>query len=389
MSLTPNEREELRATARTMLGRSCPPERVREVIDTEAGSDADLWEQIVELGWTAIHMDERHGGSGCGYGDLGVVIHELGRALTPSPFLASGVLATGALAAAHNESLSAPKLGALASGSSVGSVALASLDGDYELGHLTTTWRLGGGGIVLDGQSGFVLDADLADFLVVAARGADDAPAAVLVETTSTRLGHERIPMVDETRRAFAVNFDGVVVPSAQLLCDPGPDAARLLDRVLALGVVAAAGDATGVAETALEATAAYARERTQFGKAIGSFQAVKHHCANMAINVEACRSATNAALVELDDDPDGGRTTAGVVASFVGPACSEVCALAMRVHGGIGFTWEHMTHLLMKRAKLDAVLFGRPSWHRQRLADAVFPTLVTVPAQQEARRSS
>jgi alkylation response protein AidB-like acyl-CoA dehydrogenase len=116
-----------------------------------------------------------------------------------------------------------------------------------------------------------------------------------------------------------------------------------------------------------------------QFGQPIGSFQAVKHHCANMAINVEASRAASKAAAAELDGDFDGWRTTANITASYVGPACSEVCALAMRVHGGIGFTWEHDTHLLMKRAKLDEMLFGRPSWYRLRLADEVFPMLVTT----------
>ena len=116
-----------------------------------------------------------------------------------------------------------------------------------------------------------------------------------------------------------------------------------------------------------------------QFGKPIGSFQAVKHHCANMAVNVESSRAATRAAAVELDGDPAGWATTAAITASYVGPACSEVCGLAMRVHGGIGFTWEHDTHLQMKRVKLDEVLFGTPSWHRRRLADAVFPSLVTT----------
>ena len=224
-----------------------------------------------------------------------------------------------------------------------------------------------------------MLDVDLADFLVVAAQGDDGEPAVAVVDTADPGLRCQRIQTVDQTRRLFSVTFEGVVVPSDHLLCPPGPAAATVFDRVLALGVVAAAADATGVAERALEATAAYSRERMQFGKPIGSFQAVKHHCANMAVNVEASRAATRAAASELDTDPAEWSTTAGITASYVGPACSEVCALAMRVHGGIGFTWEHDTHLQMKRVKLDEVLFGRPSWHRRRLADTVFPTLVTT----------
>jgi alkylation response protein AidB-like acyl-CoA dehydrogenase len=149
-----------------------------------------------------------------------------------------------------------------------------------------------------------------------------------------------------------------------------------LFDRVLAIGVVAASCDATGATEQALERTADYAKERTQFGKPIGSFQAVKHHCADMAIAVEASRAATRAAAEALDADPLAWATAAAITASYVGPACSRACALALLVHGGIGFTWEHDAHMFLKRTKLDEVLFGTPSWHRRRLADAVFPTL-------------
>jgi alkylation response protein AidB-like acyl-CoA dehydrogenase len=150
-----------------------------------------------------------------------------------------------------------------------------------------------------------------------------------------------------------------------------------LLDEVLALGMVAAACDAIGAAEAALDRASAYAKERVQFGKPIGAFQAVKHHCANMAITVEAGRAAVRAATEALDGDPADWARTAAVTASYVGPACAEACATGLLVHGGIGFTWEHDAHLYLKRAKLDEVLFGTPSWHRRRLADAVFPTLV------------
>jgi len=178
---------------------------------------------------------------------------------------------------------------------------------------------------------------------------------------------------VDETRRLFTVAFEGV---PADVLCEPGAPAEALLGSVLSLGVIATATDATGVAERALEQATAYAKQRTQFGKPIGSFQAVKHHCADMAIAVEASGAATRAAAEALDGDPGAWRTTAAVTSSYVGPACSHACALGLLVHGGIGFTWEQDSHLLLKRAKLDEVLFGTPAWHRRRLADAVFPAL-------------
>ena len=145
---------------------------------------------------------------------------------------------------------------------------------------------------------------------------------------------------------------------------------------MLAVGVIAAACDATGAAGHVLERAAEYAKERSQFGKPIGTFQAVKHHCANMAIGVHASRAAASAAAAALEGDPGDWPARAAVASSYVGPACSDVCALGLLVHGGIGFTWDHDSHLYLKRAKLDEVLFGTPSWHRRRLAQTLVDRL-------------
>jgi acyl-CoA dehydrogenase len=347
------------------------------VITNPPGFDRELWDAMVEVGWTTIHVPEAHGGAGCGYADLAIVLHELGRALTPSPFLASAVLASGALMLADNATLRSELLASLTAGQALGAVALAGTNGSYDLGRLTSGWRLEDGAVRLFGQSGFVLDADVADVIVVAARDKDGVVAAVTVDAKASGVRIDRSASVDETRRLFTISFDDVVVPADGLLCEPGSSAAALLDHVLALGAIAAACDATGVAEHALERTAEYATERQQFGKPIGSFQGVKHHCANMAIALEASRSATRAAAAALDGEPASWARTAAITSSYVGPACAQTCALALLVHGGIGFTWEHDAHLFLKRAKLDEVLFGTPSWHRRRLADEVFPALV------------
>jgi alkylation response protein AidB-like acyl-CoA dehydrogenase len=221
----------------------------------------------------------------------------------------------------------------------------------------------------VEGAAGFVLDADVADFLVVAARDARSNPAVVVVDTSAPGVRIERVRTVDPTRRLFTVSFTDVVVGETRMLAEPGIAAERFLVRLLAVGVIAAACDATGATEHVLERATQYATERTQFGKPIGAFQAVKHHCANMAIAVEASRAAVSAAARALDGDPADWPTGAAVTASYVGPACAEACALGLRVHGGIGFTWGHDSHLYLKRAKLDEVLFGTPSWHRRRLA--------------------
>jgi alkylation response protein AidB-like acyl-CoA dehydrogenase len=376
MALTSDERDELRTTARALLGRESSSEQVRKAIAAEPGFDPALWAQFVDLGWTSIHVDERHGGAGCGRADLAVVMHELGRALTPSPFLASAVLATGALSLATNDDLTSPMLAGLVDGTAIGTVAFANASGSYEPDQLTTTWREADPGRRLGGSAGFVLDADMADLLVVAARHDDGRVLAAVVDRAAPGVAVTRVPTIDETRRLFTVGFDDVEIDD-RLLCAPGREAEALLDRVLSLGVVAASVDAAGAAERALETTTDYAKGRTQFGRPIGSFQAVKHHCANMAIAVESSRAAARAAADALDGDPETWSTAASIAASYVGPACAEACGIEMRVHGGIGFTWEHDTHLHLKRVKLDEVLFGTPSWHRRRLADAVFPGII------------
>ena len=190
-TLTDGDREELRSTARSVLGRE----------------SADRWGQIVELGWTAIHVDGAAGGAGCGYADLAVVLHEIGRALLPSPFLASSVLADHALAGD-------PRRSELAAGGVVGTVALASVDGSYEPARLTTRWA----GDRVDGAAGFVLDADLAEVIVVAARDEGGTLAVLAVERASVAL--EWTPTVDETRRLFRVTFDDA---EARHLCEPVP----------------------------------------------------------------------------------------------------------------------------------------------------------------------
>jgi alkylation response protein AidB-like acyl-CoA dehydrogenase len=374
-SLSTEERDELRATAQSLLARDSSSERVRAVVAGPPGYDHELWAQMVALGWTTIHVPEAFDGAGYGYADLAVILSELGRALTPSPFLASAVLASGALMTADDASRAREWLAPLVAGELLGAAALAAADGSYDLSRLTTIVSNDGGR--LSGASGFVLDADLAGVLIVAARRADGTVAVCALDSAATGVRIERTPTVDETRRLFTVFFDDVPVRSDQLLCEPGAPAAELLERVLAMGVIAAACDAAGVAERALERAAEYARERTQFGKPIGSFQAVKHHCANMAIAVEASRAAIRGATEALDGDPAQWSEAASITASYVGPACAETCAIGLLVHGGIGFTWEQDSHLYLKRAKLDEVLFGTPAWHRQRLADAVFPRLV------------
>ena len=383
-TLSTSERDELRSSVRSFLASKSPTEQVRSVVAREPGFDRDLWTEMVDLGWTSLHVRPEVGGAGSGYADLAVVLHELGRAIIPSPFLASGVLATTALQLSDNDALASQLLAALTAGEMLGSVAFAGSSGSYEVSRLTTTWERTDGVLRVSGTAGFVPDADVADVMVVAARNTDGVTALMALETTDAGVRVQRSATVDQTQRLFSVSFDDVVLTDDRMLCEAGPRTEEVLRRLLAVGTIAAACDAAGVAEQALERAADYAKERTQFGKPIGSFQAVKHHCANMAIAVSASRAAVRGASEALDDEASDWSAAADVTSSYVGPACAEACALALRVHGGIGFTWEHESHLYLKRVKLDEVLFGTPSWHRRRLADTVLAA-----AGREERRAS
>jgi alkylation response protein AidB-like acyl-CoA dehydrogenase len=371
-SLSIEERAELGAAARGLLTQLSSSERVRAVTAEAPGYDTALWDQMVELGFTTIHVPERYGGSGTGFGELAVVMLELGRMITPSPFLASAVLASSALSIADNEALAAEVLEPIVSGASTGAVAFASTAGTYEPSLLSARWERTGGTLRLSGSSGFVVDGAIAGALVVAAVDAQGTIALLAVDPALPGVTVEAAQMMDVTQRTATITFDGVELAEDRLLAEPGPRSEELLDRILAVGAVAAGTDAAGAIEKVLESAVEYAGERQQFGKPIGSFQAVKHHCANMAMAVETCRAAARAAADALDTDPAGWSTAGAICASHIGPRATEVCGIGLRVHGGIGYTWEHDSHLYLKRVKLDELLFGTPSWHRRRLARTV-----------------
>lgn len=368
--LTEQERDEFAETARRLLSEASSSERVRAAMETPDGHDRDLWNQIAELGWLSIHIPEDRGGIGGSFSDTAIMLHEAGRQLMVGPLLSSAVLSSAALLWGENESLADGHLGAVSTGERVLTVALANPDGSHQSDRLGPRWAQRDGGVHLSGTAAFVLDAGIADAFIVLATDDDGSVTAAMVEADDPGVRVEMTPTMDLTRRLGMVTLD-VVVDESQLLSGAG-QASDLCDRLVALGVIGSGLDTVGAAEQMMERSAAYAREREQFGRPIGSFQAVKHHCANMLVSVEASRAIAMYAA-ELFDAPTPDLVeAAGAVASFARPACAEVCRVAVLVHGGIGFTWEHDAHMFLKRAKLNEALFGRASWHRRRLADRV-----------------
>ncbi|WP_106402119.1 acyl-CoA dehydrogenase family protein [Actinocorallia populi] len=333
-----DEQEELRATVRSALQRD--------------DAAAILAEQLGAFG---LAIPEEHGGIGCTLADTQILCEELGRAASPVPYLSSAVLVPQALLAAGAHD----RLPALAEGASKGALAWAE-GNTWDPAAIRAEVRDGR----LYGVKEFVLDGAEADFLVVPAL-LDGSLAIFEVADVSAAAVEPLVPM-DQTRAQARVTFDGT---PATLLSTDGE---AVLERLLAVAAVALSGEQLGGAERCLELTLEYVKTREQFGRVIGSFQAIKHRLADMYVLVESSRSLSRDAARALAEDAPDLAERAAMARSYCAEAFQTCAAETIQLHGGIGFTWEHDAHLYFKRAHSSAQLFGTPAWHRARLARKV-----------------
>ena len=372
------ELAELRGSVRDFLAAKSGEQQVRAAIETERGYDEDLWRQMASgLSLPGLALPEEHGGDGFGFTELQVVLEELGRALTPSPFLASVVLAAGAILATGDQVAAKAYLPGIASGQTTATLAVAESSGLWSFDQLTTTARAagpdartgdGGGSWLLTGTKQFVPHGATADLLIVAAH-TQAGPAFFAVKPGTahdTALARTRLRTLDLTVPMATLTFSDTPATLIGAAGAAGP----ALDAVLDLAMTAVAAEQAGAARACLEASAAYARERHQFGRPIGSFQAVKHKCADMLVKVELAQAAATEAARAAAGDPDAAPLPqAAAVAHAV---CSEslmfVAAENIQVHGGIGFTWEHPAHLYFRRAKASQLMFGGPGFYFEHL---------------------
>ena len=363
---TAAERDDLRAMVRAFARDHFPLEEVREASRTDAGYDPAVWSGLGQLGLTGLLVPAAHGGAGCGLPEAAVVLQELGRALACVPYLSSAVLAVTALLASGDEAAQAALLPRLADGALLAAVAVSGPAGraDGTPGSLGVTASFSPGGVTLDGEALYVVDGHVAGVLLIAAR---DSTGVGLYRVAGDAPGLSRgvMPSIDATRKLARLAFRDVL---AQPLGPPGSGAAALA-RVLDTGVAALAAEAVGGAEQALDLAVSHAKQRIQFGRPIGSFQAVKHKCADMLVALEGARAALDGAL----DAAARGEGDPGISALVAGLQCSaaytHITAEAIQVLGGIGFTWEHPAHLYFRRARSSAVLFGTGTQHRATLA--------------------
>ena len=357
------EHEALRAATRDLLARHGSEQAVRAAMEADSGYDPELWRRMAEVGLPALAVPEEFGGAGGGIVELAVVMEEMGQALYCGPFLSSAVMAATALAAL-DDPVARKYLPDICGGSLLATVAdVGLLAGD---GQSPAVVADGNRTVRLDGRIGYVPDGHIADLFVVTALD-EGQPGLYLVDRRSAGVTATLLPTMDLTRKMAAVEFSGA---EAQRLGTP-EDAGPVLARVRHLAAIALAAEQVGGAQRMMELAVAYAKTRVQFGRTIGSFQAVKHRCAEMAVDVEAARSAAYHAVATAADEPAGNALAiaACIAHSYCSEAFTRVTADCIQVHGGIGFTWEHPAHLYYRRAKSSELLFGSPAAHRRTLA--------------------
>lgn len=367
------DQNELRRAARRFLEVASSEERVRSAMATERGYDPGLWEQLSdELAWTALTIPERYGGLGMSYLDLHPLMEEMGRALLCAPFLSTICLGANALLLGGTDEQKETHLPRIAAGETKLTLAYSEDDGRPGPDGIQSTYVKNGADYVLEGAKHYVLDGHTADLLVVAARSARsagrDGVSLFLVPADSSGLKRAWLPTMDQTRRLASVELDGVVVPADALLGPEGRGWA-LCDRTLDLARIALAAEQVGAAEKTLEMSVEYAKVRHQFGRPIGSFQAIKHNCADMLTMVESARSAAFYASALASQSETDLSEAASMAKSYCSDTFFHCAAENIQIHGGIGFTWEHPAHMYFKRAKSSEVLFGDPAFHRERVA--------------------
>jgi alkylation response protein AidB-like acyl-CoA dehydrogenase len=366
------EQNLIRDSARAFFATQGSSQKVRAILQTPLGYDPAVWSRMAcEMGWAGMAIPERFGGSGLGLVELSILQHEQGRQLYPSPFFATVCLAAPIITALGTEAQKSELLGRSAAGQARMAVALTGSRGTPGCAGITAELQRTGKGYRVQGESSFVIYGHAYDVLLVAARApgtlANEGVSVIVVEAGTPGVTVEGLTMLDLTRPMARLKFDVAVDPQS-VLGEAG-DAGQGLDEALQLARIALAAEAVGGAEWTLEMTTAYAKQRMQFGRPIGSFQAVKHRLADMMVLLEAARSASWYAACVADEQPGELAEAAAIAKAYCSDAFFNCASNAIQLHGGIGFTWEHDAHLYFKRARAVSTLLGNPAWQREQLA--------------------
>jgi alkylation response protein AidB-like acyl-CoA dehydrogenase len=369
------EQELLRNTARKFLENECTSEFVRARMAEPAGVTDAFWTKLAEQGWTGLVYPEEFGGTGLGFVDLTVLMEEMGRAVMPGPFfstLLGGLTILEAGSAAQKKEW----LTKIAAGEAKAALAFTEPNARWDAAAVAVTAREAGGKFTLSGTKLFVLDAHVADVIVVVARTREskrpeEGLSMFLVPKDARGLTVKLLPTMDQTRKLCEVKFEDVVV-GADALLGTRDGAWAPLARVLDRATVALCAEMCGGAQRVLDMTTEYAKIRIAFGKPIGSYQGVKHRAADMLVESENAKSLTYYAAWAVDENVPEAPLAASMAKAYASDAFRKIAGAGIQLHGGIGFTWEHDLHLYFKRAKSSEFTFGDASYHRERVAQLI-----------------
>jgi len=362
-----SEQEEFRSNLRRLFAERSPPKEVRRLMETAAGWERDGWRKLnTELGLSAVRIPEAYGGQGFGFGELCIVLEEMGRALVCAPFFSTAVLATGAILNAGKEADKQALLPSIASGDTVATLAWVEDNGRWDATATALTVTPSAGSFRLDGHKSFVLDGHSPDLIVVLARApgssGDNGLSLFAVDGNAQGLTRRALKTMDWTRKLARLEFKGV---EAKLLGEQD-GAAGPFARTMTEAAICLANEMAGVAERLREDSLAYSKLRVQFGRQIASFQSMKHKAADMLVDVELAKAAAYYAAAALDEGDNEVEAVAALAKAQASEACLQTAIHAIQIHGGIGFTWDNDTHLWFKRAKSSEVMLGDAHHHRE-----------------------
>jgi alkylation response protein AidB-like acyl-CoA dehydrogenase len=362
------EQEELRKVVKDFLNAKSDEATVRELMDTESGYDTAVWSQMGEqMGLQGLIIPEEFGGSGYGYVELIVVLEEMGRRLLCAPYFSTVVLAANTLMHSGDAAAKAKYLPGIASGETIATLAFTEANGKWDESGITMEASGSGDSWTLNGEKMYVLDGHTAGLVLVAARTGSGV-SLFAVAGDAAGLTRTALSTMDQTRKQARLGFANV---SAELIGTEG-GGWDVLSTVLDLAAVGLAAEQVGGAQECLEMAVQYAKDRVQFGRPIGSFQAIKHKCADMLLEVESAKSAAYYAGWCASEMNDELPSVASLAKSYCSEAYFHTTAENIQIDGGIGFTWEHPAHLYFKRAKSSELLFGDPTYHRELLAQRI-----------------
>lgn len=375
-----DEQEELRAGVRSLLRQACPPSLVRQVFEAKDGEHdpraGALWKQMIQLDWPALTIPARFGGLGLGAGELCVVMEELGRAAAPSPYQATVTQFAPVVREVGSPDAAGPLLRAVAEGRVTGTLALAEPGRSrWEPGAVETVARRVNGRWMLQGRKSWVLDGAHTDQVAVVARaeGTSGTDGLGLFVVAAERLAAAALPVIDPTQPMAELTLDGVEVGDDAVLGEPGdPTVAVGVSRAVEEATMCVAAGTVGACRTIFETTLQYAKDREQYGRPIGSFQALKHRLVEMYMSLERAAALTTFAALTIAED-DSRRSQAVSMAKAAAGDCQRLVVQdGLQLHGGIGYTWEHDLHMFLKRAKVGDFVFGTARSHRLAVAGSL-----------------